>query len=93
MIPRFPNIDVNLKKVTFDNNNIDSKMTPLHYAIGNNDIEIIKMLLSHPKINVNLTSYSCYSNIENIYPLIEAIANNNKDAVLLILSSIISSFS
>lgn len=29
--------------------------TPLHVAVEKNDIKMVKLLLSHPKINVNLT--------------------------------------
>ena len=37
----------------------DTKETPLHYAIKNNQIEIIKILLASPEINVDiLDSYS-----------------------------------
>lgn len=40
--------------------NIIIYKTPLHLAVENDNIEIVKMLLSHPQINVNLTAIFFY---------------------------------
>eukprot|EP01129_Flabellula_baltica_P010957 TRINITY_DN4702_c0_g1_i2.p1 TRINITY_DN4702_c0_g1~~TRINITY_DN4702_c0_g1_i2.p1 ORF type:complete len:414 (-),score=89.49 TRINITY_DN4702_c0_g1_i2:23-1264(-) len=52
--------------------------TPLHLAIFGGHVEVVKLLLGHPDINVNLKNAQMWS------PFSEAVASRNKDIVLLI---------
>ena len=50
------------------------------------NIEIIKLLLAHPKIDVNLYSILKYDQIKNETPLHTAIKNKNIEIIKLLLS-------
>lgn len=51
------------------------KRTPLISAILNGNIEIVKVLLSHPAINLNI------SIISNIFLFLNSIQNNKFDSI------------
>ena len=53
---------------------------PLTHAVRNKNIEIVKMLLSHPKIDVNVQT-------DGMTPLRIALDMNNKEMVDIFLSS------
>ena len=78
------NIDLNkltiyTKKVICDNEK--SYYSALHIASKKNNIEIVRLLLSNPSINVNIRKNN------NKTPLFIAIANNNIEVVQLLLSN------
>jgi len=52
--------DFNHSIINYQN---DAGETPLHYAAMNNDLNLMKLLLSHPNINVNIKNKSCQTPI------------------------------
>ena len=63
---------------------IKSSITALNMAIENDDIEIVKLLLSHPGINVNIQNKS--GNISET-ALHKAVFSGNVEIVKLLLSN------
>ncbi|KAG0134167.1 ankyrin repeat-containing domain protein, partial [Tuber indicum] len=64
------------------NTSITNSGTPLHAAIMSEDIEIISMLLKHPKINVNPITSSFWE----LSLLIQIIWRGNIDILKLLLA-------
>lgn len=71
-----------LKHPDIDPNTIDSSgFTPIAIAANNAFTEIVKLLIQHPKINVDKQS----NNLDKDTPLHRAVLNKNYDIVSLIL--------
>lgn len=66
-------IDVNLYELKYGD-------TPLIISIKNNNIDIFKILIDHPKININ------QKNFKNESPLMTAVLKNNKEIIDIILN-------
>lgn len=82
-----PNIDVNEKCIEI-NDDKEARSSALHMAISEDNIEIIKLLLSHPKIDVNSTASMKASNneISGLTALHDAVKDEKVEIVELLLS-------
>lgn len=96
-----PNIDLNIQKNVYNyysiiplnitNNNHDPKAVKrtscIYFAISNNSIDAVKLLLSNPNIDLNMRSITRTSHIEyKETPLFLAIKIKNIDIIKLLVS-------
>lgn len=61
-------------------------MTPLNYAIENNDSQLVKIILNHPDIDVNRLAKPLNDDKTIISPLFMAITKNNSEIVQMLIA-------
>ena len=87
-----PEIDVNFNSLVYKQSGIESSYNPLFHAALFNNSKIVKLLIDHPNIDVNIKSFEKTSRldgkdkIEEYHPLFETINTFNIEIMKILLS-------